>query len=105
MAVFDEQARRIVEQAISETNIVAKVIVIPATKAYFGTIPRKIMIDLITMANNGKIGFPAIIIKDEVVSYGVPRLEDMKAALHKFTNVENRDTENEVNGTKKEVIK
>jgi hypothetical protein len=92
MAVFDEQARRIAEQAISETNIVAKVIVIPATKAFFGAIPRKIVTDLITMANNGKIGFPAVIIRDEVVSYGVPRLEDVKAALHKLTE----------NNTKKE---
>jgi len=57
---------------------------VPATSAMFGGAYRKIMNDMIQMNNKGKIVAPAILINKEVVSYGVPNLEDMKTALKKF---------------------
>ncbi|TSA31992.1 MAG: hypothetical protein D4R64_16875 [Porphyromonadaceae bacterium] len=84
MAAFDEQARKVIDKAISETGIIAKITMVPATSAMFGGAYRKIMNDMIQMNNKGKIVAPAILINKEVVSYGVPNLEDMKTALKKF---------------------
>lgn len=85
MAAFDEQAQRVIGKAISETGIIAKITIVPATSIMFGGAYRKIMNDMIQMNNKGKIVAPVILINKEVISYGVPNLEDMKKALIKFT--------------------
>ena len=85
MAAFDEQARKVIDKAISETGIIAKITMVPATSVMFGGAYRKIMNDMIQMNNKGKTVAPAILINGMVVSYGVPKLEDMKKALIKFT--------------------
>lgn len=82
MEVFDEQARKVIDQAISETGIEAEVTLVPATTAMFAF--NQVIRKLIVMQGEGKLGVPAILIEGEVVSYGVPRIEDMKAALKKF---------------------
>lgn len=84
MAPLDEKARLIVEQAISETSVAVQVEVVTAMRAYFGGVPKRVIGELIAMSNQGRFGLPAVLINGEVVSYGVPTLEDMKAALHKF---------------------
>lgn len=84
MASLDEQARKVIERAMSETGIDATITLVPATTAMFGGVSAKIMADLMTMFNRGKVGVPAILIDEEVVSYGVPQLEDMKSTLEKF---------------------
>ena len=40
MAPFDEQARRVVDQAIAETGVAAQVRMMPATTAYMGGAPK-----------------------------------------------------------------
>lgn len=83
MDAFDRQARLVIDRAISETGVNAKVTLVPAPAAMVAF--RKIISELMAMYGKGKIGVPAILINNEVVSYGVPRLEDMKTALKKFS--------------------
>ncbi|MFA5806209.1 MAG: hypothetical protein WC879_16355 [Melioribacteraceae bacterium] len=85
MVAFDEQSRKVIDKAISETGIIAKITIVPATSIMFGGAYRKIMNDMIQMNNKGKTVAPAILINGVVVSYGVPKLEDIKKALIKFT--------------------
>jgi len=81
LAPFDEQARNIIEQAISETGVEARVQMMPATKAYFGGIPPQVMGQLISSFQRGQMPIPAILIDGKPVSCGVPKVEDVKAAL------------------------
>lgn len=91
MDAFDEQARRVIDQAISETGIVAKVTLVPATTAMVAF--HKIMRELMAMYGQGKLGVPAVLINREVVSYGVPQIEAMKAALKKFAEIKINEEE------------
>lgn len=93
MGPFDEQARQVVEQAISETETIGQVTVLPATKAFFGAVSKRVMGELMALYNQGKVGLPAVLINGEVVSYGVPTLEEMKAAL--CTHAQNHKEESE----------
>lgn len=85
MDAFDNQARKVIDQAISETGIEAKVTLVPATTAMFAF--NKVIRELMVMQGNGKIGVPAVLIEGEAVSYGVPQIDDMKAALKKFSDL------------------
>lgn len=82
MAPFDEQAKRIVEQAISETDVKVQVKVIPASTAYFGAVPKEVITKIMTEFNqSGRMPLPAVLINGKFVSYGVPQIEDIKTAL------------------------
>lgn len=81
MAPFDEQARKVIEQAISETGVEARMHVMPATKAYFGGIPKQVMGQLVAADQRGEMPVPAVLINGKAVSFGVPKVEDVKAAL------------------------
>lgn len=82
MAAFDEQARRVVEQAVSETGVVAKVKVVPASSAMFGGVSKDILNKLMSDYNlTGKVGLPAILINGKAISYGVPEVEKVKSEL------------------------
>jgi hypothetical protein len=82
MASFDEQAKHVVEQAISETDIKAQVKIIPASTAFFGAVPKDVVAKIITEFNqSGIMLLPAILINGKVVSYGVPKIEELKTAL------------------------
>jgi hypothetical protein len=82
MAIFDEQAKHVVEQAISEMDAKAQVKVIPASTAYFGSVPKEVMTKLIAEFNqSGRMPLPAVLINGSIVSYGVPQIEDIKTAL------------------------
>ncbi len=82
MAPFDEQAKHVVEQAISETDVEVQVKLIPASTAFFGSVPKEVMTKIITEFNqSGRMPLPAVLINGKIVSYGVPQLEDIKTAL------------------------
>ncbi|NJD03596.1 MAG: hypothetical protein FIA99_13620 [Ruminiclostridium sp.] len=88
MAVFDEQARRIVEQAVSETGVAAQVKVVPVSKAMFGglisgEVRNKLMSDY---NQSGKIGLPAVLINGKIFSNGVPEIEKLKTELVQIMN-------------------
>lgn len=82
MAPFDEQAKRVVEQAASDTEVKAQVKVIPATAAYFGGVPKEVMNKIMAeFSQSGRMPLPAVLINGKVVSYGVPQVEAIKTAL------------------------
>ncbi len=93
MAPFDEQARRVIEQAISETGVVAEVKTMPATTAMMGGVPKEIMGQLVGLFNQGKIGLPAILVNGQAISFGVPRVEDVKAVLVEITDAKKAEKE------------
>ncbi len=57
MAPFDEQAKRVVEQAASEAEVITE------------------------FNQSGRMPLPAVLINGKIVSYGVPQVEDIKKAL------------------------
>lgn len=82
MAPLDEKAKNVVEQAISESGVTARLRVIPASTAVFGGVPRKLIAELMGMFNqSGRIGLPAVLVNGEVVSYGIPDAEQVRRAL------------------------
>lgn len=88
MAAFDEQAKRVIEQAIKETEVEAEIQLVTATTAiYGGLFPKDVMANLMNkFSRDGAVGGPAILINKEIISYGVPQLEEIKATLKKFGN-------------------
>lgn len=84
MAAFDEQAKSTIEKAAREAGIEAEVRIIPGVTAiYSGVVPKRIMSDLMKRFSRNESG-PAVLVNGEVVSYGVPQLEDMKTVLKKI---------------------
>jgi disulfide oxidoreductase YuzD len=78
---IDEQVKKIIEQATRETGIPAQVSIVPGSTAiYSKTLSRQVKNTLMKMFNRNELG-PAILIDGEIVAYGVPKLEDIKAIL------------------------
>jgi len=98
LAVLDEQAKKVIENAVTETGIEAEIIIIPAANAiYSGTIPKNVINELMDkFSREGMAGSPAILINGEVVSYGVPQLEGIKAALEKFKKITSNKQEQKI---------
>lgn len=95
MAPFDEQAKHVVEQAISETDVKAQVKIIPASTAFFGSVPKEVMTKIIAFSQSGRMPLPAVLINGEVASYGVPKVEDIKIALLQAMDAKKIKEENE----------
>lgn len=82
MRPFDEEAHRVVRQAIAESGVTAQVKELPASSAMFGAAPKTVVAELVRMLNQGgRIGLPAVLVNGTVVSYGVPAVEAVTAAL------------------------
>ena len=82
MRPFDDEAHRIVQEAIAGSGVSAQVRELPASSAMFGGVPKTVMAELMRMLNEGgQIGLPAVLVNGEVVSYGVPNVETVTAAL------------------------
>jgi hypothetical protein len=92
MAPLDEQARRIVERAISETGVEAQIKIMPATTAFFGGVPRQIMAQIVNISQSGRLPVPAVLINGKPVSYGMPELENLKSALLAVANINTQIT-------------
>jgi hypothetical protein len=82
MAPMDERARRVVEQAIVETGVKARVGMLPATTAMAGGVPQQVFSQLVQkFSQSGQVGLPAILVDGKAVSFGLPEVEKLKAAL------------------------
>ncbi len=79
-APFEEQARQVVEQAISESGLDVQLKILPVS-SYYNSIPKEVVPRLLADYNRGKISAPPILIDGKAVFYGVPGLEEMKTAL------------------------
>lgn len=86
MAVLDQQLRKLIDKAISETGIQAQVSVI-GISTLFKNPNSKILAKLMDDNSKGIAKTPAILINDEVISYGIPTLDDIKQALIKFSQI------------------
>ena len=80
VAPFEDQAKRIVEQAVTESGVDAEVKVLPVS-SYYNSIPKDVVPKLIADYNQGKISAPPILIDGKAVFYCVPKIEEMKSAL------------------------
>ena len=86
MRPFDEQARRVVEQAIAQAGVPVQLKELPASNALFGGVPKQLLAELLRMNNEGgRIGLPTVLVNGEVISYGVPSVETVTAALLQVT--------------------
>lgn len=85
MPPFDAEAKRVVAQAVAESGVSAEVREVPATRAFFGVgVPRRVLAEVLRLMNEeGKVGLPAVLVSGEVVSYGVPTVESVRAALER----------------------
>lgn len=95
MAPLDEQAHRIIAQAIAETGVEAQVKIMQATTAFFGGVPRQIMAEIINRSQSGRLPVPAVLINGKPVSYGMPELENFKSALLAVANAHSKITNEE----------
>ncbi len=80
VAPFEEQAKRIVEQAISESGVDVHLKILPVS-TYYNSIPREVIPKLMDDYNHGKISAPPILIDGKAAFYGVPGIDEMKKAL------------------------
>lgn len=97
VAPFEEQARRVVEQAISETGLKAQVKIVPATTAFFSGATRGVMTKLMADSNQGQLKVPPVMIDGKAVCYGVPDIEEIKLALRQAAEAR-KIKEGHVNG-------
>ncbi len=81
VAAFDDQARRVVDQAVAEAGVEARVSTMPATTAFFGGAPREVMARLMRDMQSGTLRVPVVLIEGQAVSYGVPDLQQITSAL------------------------
>ncbi len=95
MAPLDEQARRMIDQTLAETGVQAQVHVVPATKAFFGAVPRSVMAELINRAQAGQLPAPAVLINGKPVAYGLAELRNFKSALLAATGIDSPNTKQE----------
>ncbi|BCY19195.1 MAG: thioredoxin family protein [Chloroflexi bacterium] len=82
LALKDKQAEEIILQAITETGIKAEFRKINVSAALMGVIPLEILrVTGLTTDLSKIMRLPAILINNKFISLGIPRLEDIKAAL------------------------
>jgi len=82
MAPMDERARRVVDQAILETGVNARVGTLPATTAMAGGVPQQVFSQLVLrFSQSGQVGLPAVLVDGKAVSFGLPEVAKVKAAL------------------------
>lgn len=82
MRPFDDEAHRVVREAITGSDVSVQVRELPASSAMFGGVPKAVMAELMRMLNEGgRVGLPAVLVNGEAISYGVPGVEIVTAAL------------------------
>lgn len=85
MANFDNEARKIIDEAISITGVQAKVSMITASAAFGNDTFREIIKKGMETTGRDIRSTPVILIDGEVISFGIPKIEDIKKALIKFS--------------------
>lgn len=82
LAALDQQARQIIDLALKETGIKAQVKLVTASSAVRGGIPFEILQSTGLASNASNImRLPAILINNQLISYGVPNSALIKNAL------------------------
>ncbi len=83
MGLIDQQAQQIIRQAQEATGLSAQVRVLPASSALQGGIPPEILKELSAAGDPATLirRLPALFINGKLIGFGVPDLEQVKAAL------------------------
>jgi hypothetical protein len=82
LAALDQQARQIIDQALKETGMPAQVRMVTASSAVTGGIPFEILQSSGLASNVSNImRLPAVLINNQLISFGVPKLDVIKNAL------------------------
>lgn len=88
LAILDQQARQIIQQALEETGVTAQVRTLPVSSALSGGIPRELLASLgIAIDPSNLMRLPAVLINNRLISLGVPGLDVIKQALTNAANI------------------
>lgn len=80
LKLLDDQALQVIDQATTATAVNVRVEMMTLVSAYYST-PKDVRQKLVDAFTGQRINLPAILIGGQVISYGVPALDVMKAAL------------------------
>ena len=89
----DERSRRVIEEAAAEVGVEVRIEMMTMTSAYYSA-PKDVKKRPLGEFAGGGLSMPAILIGGKAVSYGVPSLEVMKAALL-AASIQKKEHENE----------
>lgn len=82
MAVLDQQAQQIIHQALEETGVKAQVRTLTISSALSGGIPREILNAIgVQIDPSNLMRLPAVLINNQLISFGVPKLDEIKNIL------------------------
>ncbi len=82
MAVRDQQAQQVIQQALAETQVAAVVKVLPVSSALQGGIPPEILKGMDLQAQRANLArLPALFINGKLLGFGIPELETVKSVL------------------------
>ena len=82
MAMPDQQAQQVIQQALAETGISALVKLLPVSRALQGGISPEILKGMDLQAQRANLGrLPALFINGKLIGFGVPELEALKTEL------------------------
>jgi hypothetical protein len=82
LAIADQQAKQIIQQALQETGVSAQVKTLTISSALTGGIPMEIIKSIGIKADPSNImRLPAIFINNRFISLGVPQLDVIKHVL------------------------
>ncbi len=83
LTIFDQQAQKIIQQALDETGITAQTRTVGISSVLQGGIPAEILkqLEASIQPANMMSSLPALLINGKLVSLGVPELNQVKSAL------------------------
>lgn len=82
-AAIDDQAKKLIEQVTQEMGIPADISVVPGSAAiYSKALSQSVKSTLMQRFSRNELG-PAILLDGEIVSYGLPKPEELRAILGK----------------------
>jgi hypothetical protein len=82
LAVRDQQAQQIIQQALAETGTPAQVRTLTASSAVRGGISSEVLHSIgVAIDGSNIMRLPAVLINNQLISLGVPQLDVIKTAL------------------------
>ncbi len=84
MSGLDEQAKRVIEQAASETGVEVHISLQPMSAALYGGVPKDVVAQLKSDNQAGSLRMPVVIINGKGVCYGVPDPGRITTALREL---------------------
>lgn len=87
MAAIDRELQKVIEKLLSETGTEAMISVLTIS-GILKNPNKKFIGKLIDDYSKSLIKLPAIVIDDEIISYGVPDRETIFNAIQKHTNID-----------------